>query len=181
MGRYLNSRTREDVVIIAGVVGLLQEIAGRWGNTIKKPPKEFIGYIKASSRFAARAIRELDNDLDKLEQERLLRMAETTRFQLAYTKHDISSKTPSAVTYDITEDERNNIVEALAEVRCKNCNGCIDNCTVRDQFFKWDITPIYDVTDDTHPCQYMESLQRWKRVKIANDLNHVYVLYARMV
>ena len=155
MGRYLNSQTREDVVIIAGLVGQLNVIADRWNSNIKNPPKKFIGYVKASSRFAARACQELDGELDDYEVERIFRMAETTKFQLAYIKHDLCAKGPDTITYDITEDERDNIVEALAEVRCKGCHGCRKDCTVRQQFFKWDVTPIYDVTDVKHPCQYM--------------------------
>jgi hypothetical protein len=143
---------REDVVIIAGLVEQLKKIADRWQTNMKKPPMKFIGYIRASSRFAARAIRELDNDLDKYEQDRLIRMAETTTFQLNYVKHDLSSKVPGAITYDITEDERDNIVEALAEVRCANCDGRVKDCKVREQFFKWDITPIHEVTDNIYPC-----------------------------
>lgn len=155
MGRYLNSKVREDIVIIAGVVGLFEKIVDRWNKNMKNPPKEFIEYIKASKRFAARAIRELDTELDEYEQERLMRMAETTRFVLDYVKHDLSSKEPGKVTYDITEDERDNIVEALAEVRCGDCDGCVKDCKVREQFFKWDVSPIHEVTNKKYPCQYM--------------------------
>ena len=83
-------------------------------------------------------------------------MAETTKFRLSYVQCDLSSKAPEVRTYDITEDERDLIVEALAEVRCSGCNGCIsDKCKVREQFFKWDVRPIHEVTDEIYPCQYM--------------------------
>jgi hypothetical protein len=155
MGRYLNSQTRTDVVLIAGVIEQLRDITFRWESLMKNPPKEVINYIKASARFAARGMRELDKDLDNDEVSRIYRMAETTKFQMTYTQFDLSSKSPEIFTYDITEDERDNIVEALAEVRCKNCNGCKKDCTVRAQFFKWDVKPVYEYTDRKHPCQYM--------------------------
>jgi hypothetical protein len=155
MARYLNSQARKDVVIISGLIGKLEEIAKRWNGSMKNPPKEVIGYISASKRFAIRAMRELDKDLDNYEVQRIYRMAETTKFELAYVKYDLSSKAPGVITYDITEDERDNIVEALAEVRCKGCKGKVKDCKIRDQFFKWDIPPIFEVTDKKHPCQYM--------------------------
>lgn len=154
MGRYLNSQTREDAVVISGLVGTVQGIADRWSEK-KNPPKKVIGYMRASARFAARALKELDKELDNDEVARIYRMAESTRFQLAYTKYDLSSKTSGTITYDITEDERDNLAEALAEVRCKGCDGRVKNCTVRQHFFKWDVAPIHDVTDEAHPCQYM--------------------------
>lgn len=147
-----------DVVLIAGLIEQLGDITFRWENLMKNPPKEVIGYLKASTRFAVRAMRELDKDLDNDEVQRIYRIAETTKFSMAYTQFDLSSKEPGKVTYDITEEERDNIVEALAEVRCNGCNGCVKECTVRSQFFKWDIEPIYEATDEKHPCQYMEEV-----------------------
>jgi hypothetical protein len=156
MGRYLNSQTRTDVVLIAGVIEQLRDITFRWGNLMKNPPKKTIEYIEASARFAARAMREIDKELENDEVARIYRMAETTKFSMTYTHFDLSSKAAGVITYDVTEDERDNIVEALAEVRCKNCNGCIKDCTVRQQLFKWDVPPIHETTDVNHPCQYME-------------------------
>lgn len=156
MGRYLNSQTRRDTVLMAGTIEQLDDIAFRWGSLMKNPPKKVIEYLKASKRFMARAMRELDKDLDNDEVTRIYRMAETTKFEMTYIQYDLTSKAPGTITYDITEDERDNIVEALAEVRCKGCDGCIKDCKVREQFFKWDVEPIYEVTDKKHPCQYME-------------------------
>jgi len=154
MGRYLNSQTRKDAVVIAGVVDLFKDIHDRW-NGMKKPPKEVLGYLGAATRFASRAMKELDNELDNYEIARIFRMAETTSFDLSYVQYDLSSKTPDTITYDVTEDERDNIVEALTEVNCKSCDGCKKDCTVRQQFFKWDVNPIHEATDAEHPCQYM--------------------------
>jgi hypothetical protein len=153
MGRYLNSQTREDTVVIAGVSEMLKDIISRWNSNMKKPPKEVLNYLGASSRFAFRALKEFGKELDDVELERIYKMGLTAEFN--YVKYDLSSKNKEPITYDITDDERDNLVEALAEVRCKNCNGCVEDCTVRNQFFKWDVTPIHDVTDDIHPCQYI--------------------------
>lgn len=154
MVRYLNSQTREEAVLVAGVYGELNGIADRW-ELKKNPPKEVIGYIRASARFAARAMRELDKELDDNEVQRIYRMAETTKFKLSYTEHSLSSKAPGVYTYDITEDERDNLVEALTEVKCKGCKGHVKDCTVRTNLFKWDVKPIHEVTDEIYPCQYM--------------------------
>jgi NAD-dependent dihydropyrimidine dehydrogenase PreA subunit len=153
--RYLNSQSRRDAIVIMGLIEELRDIITRWHDNMKQPPKEVLGYLGASMRFSARAIKELDTELDNNEIERLEKMAKTIGFDITYMRYDYSSKDPQRRTYDITEDERDNLVEALAEVRCVGCNGCVKDCTVRSQFFKWDVTPIYDVTDDTHPCQYM--------------------------
>lgn len=155
MGRYLNAQTRMDVVLTAGVIEQLRDITFRWKNLMKNPPLKTIEYIEASARFASRAMREIDKDLDNDEVARIYRIAETTKFQMVYTQFDLSSKAEGVITYDVTEDERDNIVEALAEVRCMKCDGCVKDCTVRQQFFKWDIEPIHEVTDENHPCQYM--------------------------
>lgn len=157
MGRYLNSQTRGDAVIITGMVNELNVIANRWNTKMKNPPEKVVKYLRSASSFAASAMRALDKDLDDDEIARLFRMAETTSFKLAYTQFDLSSKAPDVKTYDVTEDERDNIVEALAEVRCNGCKGNIKDCTVRSQFFKWDVPPIYEVTDKKHPCQYMSN------------------------
>lgn len=155
MVRYLNSKTREDVVIIAGAIHLLKDVSSRWNDNMNNPPKKVTRFLRSAASFSECAMRELDKELDNNEVARIYRLAETTRLQLAYTKHDLSSKTPEAITYDINEDERDAIVEALAEVRCSKCDGRKKDCVVRNQFFKWDITPMYEVVDDNHPCQYI--------------------------
>jgi hypothetical protein len=155
MKRYLNKQTRRDAMVTAGMINELKDISDRWNDYMKNPPKRVTRFMKTAASFLACAMRELDKDLDNYEVSRIYRMAETTRFEISYAKFDLSSKTPETVTYDITEEERDNIVEALWEVRCNGCNGCKKDCTVRDQFFKWDVTPIHEVTDKVHPCQYM--------------------------
>lgn len=155
MGRYLNSQTRHDVVLIAGTIEQLDDICWRWNINMKNPPKKALDYIKAGVRFISRGMREIDKELDNDEVARIYKMAESTKFQMVYDQYDLTSKAPGVITYDITEDERDNIVEALAEVRCSTCDGCVENCKVREQFFKWDIKPIYEYTDETYPCQYM--------------------------
>lgn len=155
MGRYLNAQTREDVVIIAGIIDTLTDIANRWNNNMKNPPKKIIKFLRTAASFNRSAMKELDKDLDNSEVSRIYRMAETTKFNLNYTRYTISSKCEETKTYDITEDERDSVVEALAQVRCNGCNGTIKDCVVRGQFFKWDIEPIYELTDKNHPCQYM--------------------------
>lgn len=156
MSRYLNSQTRTDVVITAGMICQIDAIVERWSANLKNPPKEVINYFKAASRFIARGLKELNKDLTDEEIDRIYKMAETTRFKLSYVKCDLTNKSPENITYDITEDERDNIVEALCEVRCHDCDGCIPDCSVRQQFFKWDIAPIHEVTNNKYPCQYMD-------------------------
>lgn len=153
MVRYLNSQTREDVVIVAGVIDLLKDISVRWNDNMKNPPKKVTKFLRTASSFAACAMKNLDKELDNNEVARIYRMAETTKFNLDYVRHDLSAKTPETKTYDITEEEKQNIVEALAEVRCLNCKG-LDKCSVKDQFFKWDVTPLNEIVDKNHPCQY---------------------------
>lgn len=155
MTRYLNAKTRQDAVVIAGMVDALKEIADRWEGNMKNPPKRMIAYLRSASSFIGSAIRKLDKELDDTEIERIFRMAQTTEFRATYTEFGLSNREPGVITYDITEDERDNIVEALVEVRCKYCNGCVKDCKVRDQFFKWDIKPVFEVTNNIHPCQYM--------------------------
>lgn len=155
MRRYLNAQTRRDAVVTAGMINELEDIVFRWNGLMKNPPKKVTRFIRTAASFLKCAMRELDKDLDNYEVSRIYRMAETTKFEMSYSTFDLSSKEPDTVTYDITEEERDNIVEALAEVRCKGCNGCVKDCTVRSQFFKWDVTPIHEVTDKKHPCQYM--------------------------
>lgn len=156
MGRYLNSQTRRDVVIMVGMVSELNDIRARWANNMKNPPEKVLKLMRTASSFISSTTNTLARELDKKEIEQLYKIAGTTTFDIGYTKFNGVSRAPGVVTYDITEDERDNIVEALVEVRCKGCDGFVPNCKVRTQFFKWEIAPVHEIIDNNHPCQYMD-------------------------
>lgn len=151
----LNSQQKNDLIILDTLCYNLEKALQNWRQSkTMSSRKKAMTALKTACTWMNKGLRLILDDLDEGDIQALNRRKAANEVVLMpiVTEEQLKKKNPD-IKYWMSQEQANDLAEAVIEVYCKNCTKAPEKCEVRDLFMKWEIPGVVGQYDR---CQYRE-------------------------
>lgn len=149
----LNSQQKSDLIIIDTLCFNLENILERWKQSkTMLSRKPALTALKTGCTWLNKGIKLILNDLDEGDIATLNRRKANNEVVMMpkMTVEQLKKKNPD-IKYWLTQEQANDLSEAVIETFCRGCKKEPRKCEIRDLFMKWEIPGL---EEEYEGCQY---------------------------
>lgn len=149
----LNSQQKSDLIILDTLCFRLEETLKQWQQSkTMSSRKAAMKALKTGCTWLLKGLKLILADLDEGDIEALNRRKAANEVVLmpTVTVEQLKKKNPD-IKYWLTQEQANDLSEAVIETFCRGCKKEPGKCQIRDLFMKWEIPGL---EEEYKGCQY---------------------------